>query len=260
MKLTVLGCGTSGGVPRLGGPDGAGDWGNCDPDNPLNRRTRASAVIEAGGTRILIDTGPDLHSQLLSTRIGTIDAVVWTHTHADHCHGIDDLRTLRHIRGSPIPALGVSATISELRRRFSYVFEGQFGYPSVCEPRTIGKVAMVANIAIKTVEQPHGPVWSSGLRFDHDGRSIGYAIDFSEITEAMVSLYRGCDVMVIDCLRERPHPTHSHLAMALDLAKRAGIGRALLSHMDSSLDHKHLSAKLPPNVVPAHDGIVVEVA
>ncbi|MBS0256053.1 MAG: MBL fold metallo-hydrolase, partial [Proteobacteria bacterium] len=222
MKLRVLGCGTSTGVPRIGGEDGA-DWGACDPDEPRNRRSRSSVLIEnEAGARLLIDTSTDLRAQLLAARIGRIDAVFWTHDHADHCHGIDDLRPLRYGRGGPIPTYGSDETVRRLRQRFSYVFAGEFGYPSICTIDTLERLRVCQGFGVGWCQMPHGPAESTGFRFDSDGKSVGYAVDFSSITSEMERLFAGADLLVIDCLRREAHPTHANLALALELKARTG--------------------------------------
>lgn len=255
MKLIVLGSGTSTGVPRLGGETGV-DWGNCDPAEPKNRRTRVSIMVEnEEGSRLLVDTSTDLRAQLLACGIGRLDAVFWTHDHADHCHGIDDLRPLRYGRAGPIPGYAAEETVRRLRQRFGYVFAGQHGYPSIVSLDTLGNLRMCAGFAVETCQMPHGPAQSTGYRFQCDGKSIGYATDFSDITREMVELFEGCDILVIDCLRREPHPTHAHLAMSLGLAEAAGVKLAVLSHLDKSMDYMTLSREVPDHVVVAYDGL-----
>jgi len=255
MKLIVLGCGTSGGVPRLCGEKGA-DWGNCDPSEPKNRRTRVSIIVENDeGKRLLVDTSPDLRGQLLATGIGRVDAVFWTHDHADHTHGIDDLRALRYGRGGPLPGYGSEETVRRLRQRFGYVFAGQHGYPTIMTIDTLDNLRMCAGFAVACCQMPHGHVETTAYRFDYNGKSICYATDFSEITREMVELFHGSDILVIDCLRREPHPTHANLAMALELAEAARVGQAVLTHLDKSMDYATLGNELPQHVVVAYDGL-----
>ena len=255
MKVIVLGSGTSTGVPRIGH-----DWGACDPDEPRNRRSRVSILVESdAGARLLVDTSTDLRQQLLANRIDKLDAVFWTHDHADHCHGIDDLRPLRFGRGGPIPGFASNYTASRLRRRFDYVFSGQFGYPTIVELSTLENVRILAGFGVASIEMPHGPVRSTGFRFDADGKSIGYATDFSEITDEMVAFFNGADVLVTDCLRREPHPTHASLAMALDFGKRTGAKTTVLSHLDHSMDYRTLSNEVPDGVVVGYDGLEIVV-
>jgi phosphoribosyl 1,2-cyclic phosphate phosphodiesterase len=256
MKLIVLGSGTSTGVPRIGN-----DWGACDPNEPKNRRTRVSIVVESDdGLRILVDTSPDLRSQLLAAGIDAVDTVVWTHDHADHCHGIDDLRPMRFHRDAAIPGFASAETARRLKQRFGYVFAGRYGYPTIVHLETLERVKIVAGCGIETCEMPHGPVTSTAFRFECAGRSIGYATDFSEVSDEMNALFSGVDILVTDCLRRESHPTHASLAMALDLVERTGAGTAVLTHLDKSMDYATLSAETPDNVLVGYDGLELEPA
>lgn len=251
MKLIMLGSGTSTGVPRIGN-----DWGLCDPAEPKNRRSRVSIAIESdAGSRILIDTSTDLRAQLLSTGINHFDAVFWTHDHADHCHGIDDLRPLRYGRGGPIPGYAAGETVRRLRQRFGYVFAGQFGYHTIVELDTLDRLRMCAGFGVASCQMPHGPAQSTAYRFDCDGKTIGYATDFSEITREMVDLFTGTDVLVVDCLRREPHPTHAHLAMALELIEACRVRTGVLTHLDKSMDYATLSGEVPAHVLVGYDGL-----
>lgn len=253
MKLTVLGCGTSTGVPRLGN-----DWGSCDPANPKNRRSRVSIALENdAGSRILIDTSTDLRQQLLDNEIERLDAVFWTHDHADHCHGIDDLRALRFARGGPIPGYASRMTAERLRRRFDYVFDGQHGYPTIVRLETLDKLRIAAGFGVESCQMTHGPTESTAFRFEADGKAIMYAVDFSEISDTMVDLANDADVLVCDCLRRQKHPTHANLSMALDLAKRSKARITVLTHLDSSMDYAAVSAETPKNVLVGHDGMEI---
>jgi phosphoribosyl 1,2-cyclic phosphate phosphodiesterase len=253
VKLIVLGSGTSTGVPRIGN-----DWGACDPEEPRNRRTRVSIVVEsAAGTRILVDTSTDLRQQLLTAGIAAVDAVVWTHDHADHCHGIDDLRPMRYGRDAPLPGYASNETAARLRQRFSYVFRGQHGYPSIVQLETLERVKIVAGFALRSCEMAHGPTFSTGFRFEADGKSIGYTTDFSEISDEMVELFAGVDILVTDCLRREEHPTHASLATALEFARRTEAGITVLSHLDKSMDYKAVSSETPANVLVGYDGMEI---
>lgn len=250
MKVTLLGSGTSTGVPRVGN-----DWGACDPAEPKNRRTRVSVLVENdAGQRILVDTSPDLREQLLRHHIDRLDAVLWTHDHADHCHGIDDLRVMRYSRSNPVPGFASLVTTERLKRRFGYIFEGEHGYPTLCEIKPLG-VRLIAGFSVDWVEMPHGPTQSTGFRFEADGKSVVYATDFSAITDEMVSVYSNVDLMVCDCLRRDPHPTHAHLAMALELKARTKAKRMILTHLDKSMDYATLAAELPKGVAVGFDGL-----
>lgn len=253
MKLIVLGSGTSTGVPRIGN-----DWGDCDPEEPKNRRSRVSIIVESdAGTRLLVDTSTDLRSQLLANSIDKVDAVFWTHDHADHCHGIDDLRPMRYGRAGPLPGYAADETARRLRQRFGYVFAGQFGYPTIVSLDTLDRLRMCAGVGVKSCQMPHGHAQSTGYRFECDGKSIGYATDFSEITRDMADLFYGVDIFVVDCLRRESHPTHANLAMALEFAEACRAGTTVLSHLDKSMDYATLSREVPPHVLVGYDGMEI---
>lgn len=253
MKLVMLGSGTSTGVPRIGD-----DWGECDPNEPRNRRTRVSIMVESNeGKRLLVDTSTDLRQQLLANKIDRVDGVFWTHDHADHCHGIDDLRVMRYDRAGPLPGFGGEETVRRLRSRFSYVFAGEHGYPTICELNTLDRLRIFAGFSIGHCLMPHGPARSTAFRFEADGKSIGYATDFSEVTDAMIELFGGVDLLVVDCLRRRPHPTHAHLDMALGFARTVGARRTVLTHLDKSMDYRTLVAEVPAGVEVGYDGLEI---
>ena len=250
MKLRILGCGTSFGVPRIGG-----DWGECDPSDPRNRRRRASILVEHEGTRILVDTSPDLREQLLDAGVDRLDAVIWTHDHADHCHGIDDLRQVYHVRGAPVPGFARSDTLATLRARFGYVLEGRGGYPAIVDAKILPDRLEIGSLTLRIVDQPHGSITSAGIRFEAGGKSIVYSTDFGALTAEMHDLFKGADIWVVDSLRRRPHPTHPHLAQALEWIDAIAPGRAILTHMDNSMDYRTLLAELPTGVEPGFDGL-----
>lgn len=255
MKLLMLGSGTSTGVPRIGN-----DWGLCDPNEPRNRRMRASIIVESqSGQRILVDTSTDLRAQFLANGIDRIDAVFWTHDHADHTHGIDDLRPLRYGRGGPIPGYAVSETVRRLRQRFDYVFAGQHGYHTIVELDTLDRLRICAGFAIGHCQMPHGPAQSTALRFEADGKTIGYATDFSAINREMVTLFAGVDLLVVDCLRREPHPTHACLGLALELIEGSRAQQAVLTHLDKSMDYRALSDEVPAHVAVGYDGLEVSL-
>ena len=252
MKVRILGCGTSFGVPRVGN-----DWGACDPAEPRNRRRRVSILVEHAGTRILVDTSPDLREQLLAAAVADVDAVIWTHDHADHCHGIDDLRGIFHSRGGALAGYARPDTLASLRARFGYVFEGKGGYPAIIDGRLLPDEVRIGPIQIRVADQPHGSITSAGLRFEVDGKSVSYSTDFNALTDVMKKLFDGTDVWVVDALRRRPHPTHPHLALALEWIGAVRPGRAILTHMDNSMDYRTLCAELPEGVEPGFDGLQV---
>jgi phosphoribosyl 1,2-cyclic phosphate phosphodiesterase len=254
VKLIVLGSGTSTGVPRIGP-----DWGDCDPNEPKNRRTRVSIIVESkAGQRLLVDTSPDLRHQLLANNIDKVDAVFWTHDHADHCHGLDDLRPMRFGRAGPLPGFASTETMRRLKDRFNYVFNGKYGYPTIVEINSLDQLRIHAGFGVDSVEMPHGQMDSTAYRFEADGKSIGYATDFCEITDDMIDLFSGVDVLVSDCLRREPHPTHANLTMALELIARSRARFGVLTHLDKSMDFKTLSDEVPGNVLVGYDGMVLE--
>ena len=255
MKAVLLGCGTSSGVPRIGN-----DWGECDPADPRNRRRRAAILIETAATRILVDSGPDMRAQLLGAGVGALAAVIWTHEHADHTHGIDDLRQVFHARGAPVAGYARKETLEALERRFSYVFSGRDGYPATATGQLLADDMTIGDIRVRTVDQPHGSITSAGLRFEADGAAIGYATDFHALSDAMASLYAGLDLWIVDALRYKPHPTHPHLAQTLGWIERLRPRHALLTHMDQSMDYAALAAELPEGVVPGYDGLELALA
>ena len=249
MKTRILGCGTSSGVPRIGN-----DWGDCDPKEPKNRRTRSSILIESGEAKLLVDCGPDLREQLLAAELIDIDCVIVTHDHADHCHGIDDLRQIAHHLERPVPIAARPDTLRRLQRRFAYAFEGTPLYPPVLAPAAIETSMPWGMAQLSFADQPHGGITSLGIRADERDRSMGYAIDFHELTPDMAKLYDGVDLWICDCLRRTPHPTHAHLDAVLGWAKDLKIGQLLLTHLDKSMDYATLLAELPDWAEPAYDG------
>ena len=253
MKVVILGSGTSTGVPRVGG-----DWGECDPDEPRNRRTRVSILVKNdAGQKLVVDTSTDMRQQMLDNDIDHIDGVFWTHDHADHCHGIDDLRVLRYGRGGPIPGFASAECAHRLRRRFDYVFAGQHGYPTISEMNVLGSQRLHAGFALDWVQMPHGPTETTGFRFESDGKSVVYATDFSEITDEMVETFDGTDILVCDCLRREPHPTHANLDLAIELGRRVGARQTILTHLDKSMDYATLSEEVPEGFLVGYDGMEI---
>ncbi|MGQ5701577.1 MBL fold metallo-hydrolase [Sandaracinobacteroides sp. A072] len=253
MRLVMLGCGTSSGVPRVGG-----DWGRCNPENPRNRRRRVSVLVEAGDTRLLVDTGPDLREQLLDAGAGWVTAVLYTHDHADHTHGIDDLRALFHASGVEIDCYMDRSTKAGIRTRFSYVFAGRAGYPPTARAHLIDDEMHFGAITVRPFRQQHGPIHSTGYRFEADGVAIAYSTDVNGIPEESWPMLEGLDLWVVDALRRYPHPTHSHLDQTLEWIARAKPREAWLTHMDQSMDHDELLGELPADVTPGYDGRIWE--
>lgn len=254
MRATILGCGTSSGVPRIGG-----NWGRCDPRNPKNRRRRVSILVEHREIRLLVDTSPDLREQLLDAGVRGLDAVLYTHDHADHSHGIDDLRGVYHLMRQRIDCYMDASTYATLTRRFSYVFEAEGDYPPSAIARRLGAVHRFGDLVVRPFTQLHGPVTSTGYRFEAGGAAIAYSTDVSGFPVESEALLEGLDVWIVDALRREPHPTHSHLEQTLGWIERFRPGLAVLTHMDQSMDYEELMSELPDGVIPGHDGLVWEI-
>ena len=263
LRFTVLGCGSSPGVPRI-----IGDWGNCDPADPRNRRTRTAAMIErvaADGraTRVVIDTGPDFRQQMLAAGVTRLDAVVYTHPHADHIHGIDDLRGYWLEQRKLIDVYADAPTLTRLKQAFGYCFETPPGgsYPPIVRARLIDPPAPVTvegeggPLTLQPLIQIHGDIQSLGFRA---GR-LAYCPDVSGFPDATAERLRNLDLLVIDALQYRTHPSHFSLGEALDWIERLKPGRAVLTHMHTPLDYATVAAETPENVEPAYDGLVVEI-
>ena len=255
MNIRVLGCGTSTGVPRLGS-----GWGACDPSDPRNRRLRSSILIESGCETLLVDCGPDLREQLLAADVDRVDQVIVTHDHADHCHGIDDLRPIAQARGEPLPLMARGDVLERLDHRFRYIFTDTRFYTAVAKAVPIDGRATLGRARLSFVDQPHGGITSLGIRLDEEGASAAYAIDFHDMTPEMSTMYRGVDLWIADCLRRKPHPTHAHLDAVIGWARDLQVGQLLLTHLDNSMDFKALSAELPDWAAPAFDGQQVMLA
>ena len=262
IRLTILGCGSSGGVPRLGPI-----WGACDPANPKNRRRRCSVLVEkivAGGfTNVLVDTPADLREQLLDARVTHLDGVLYTHDHADHTHGIDDLRMVAYAMKARVTCHFDSQTRDSVVSRFNYCFEQKpgSGYHPILKAATIpanGKVridGVNSSFNIQAIPQLHGDIQSLGFRFG----GIAYSPDISGLPDSSLALLEGLDVWIVDALRYTPHPSHFSVSEALAWIERLKPKRAVLTHMTSDLDYARLAAELPPGVEPAYDGMVIEV-
>jgi len=265
LRFTILGCGASPGVPRIGN-----DWGACDPNEPKNMRTRCSLLIERYGddaerlTRILVDTGPDMRMQMLAARVNFLDAVVYTHSHADHVHGIDDLRAFWQDSRKLVDVYSDSSTKNALDRAFGYCFAtapGSF-YPPILkhhliaagQPLTIDGAG--GPVTLTPFRQIHGDSDSLGLRV---GR-LAYSCDVSDLPPVSLSALQDLDVWILDALRYKPHPSHFSLADALGWIERTKPRRAILTHLHSDLDYATLKAEAPAGVEPAYDGMVIEVA
>jgi len=249
MRLLMLGSGTSSGVPRIGG-----NWGRCDPANPRNRRRRVSVLVEAGEARVLVDTSPDLREQLLDAGVSWLSAVFYSHDHADHSHGIDDLRGVFHAQRARVDCYMDEATMATLTRRFDYVFDGHGDYPPCARACPMAADHRFGDLVVRPFRQLHGSIESKGFRFEHEGRAIAYSTDISGLPDESWPFVEGLDLWVVDALRREPHPTHSHLARTLEWIARARPRLAWLTHMDQSMDHDALMAELPAGVSPGWDG------
>jgi phosphoribosyl 1,2-cyclic phosphate phosphodiesterase len=256
MRVTMLGCGPSWGVPRIGG-----DWGACDPAEPRNRRLRVSALVEEQGAVLLIDTSPDLRAQLLAAEVKRLDAVLFTHAHADHLHGIDDLRSVNRLIGKPLPIHASAETLAEIKARFGYVLtppeqgKGAAYYKPVLEANVIDGPFTAAGVAVQPFRQNHG--FSTTLGFRIGG--FAYSTDVIELDEAAFAALAGTEVWIVDCIRRERHMTHSHLMRTLGWIHRIKPRRAVLTHMDESMDYQTLRAELPGGVEPGYDGLVLEL-
>lgn len=259
-RLTILGCGSSGGVPRIGAM-----WGQCDPENPKNRRRRCAVLIERFGkegvTRILVDTPPDIREQLLETRVTHVDAVIYTHDHADHTHGIDDLRMLAYVMKKRIDVYFDQPTRSSLETRFDYCFRTPKGssYPPILNGHDFnpGDTITIAGgggpIAVEAIAQVHGDITSLGLRIGN----VAYSPDVSSLSAEAEERLRGLDLWVVDALRYTSHPSHFSVKDALGWIERLGVKRGVLTHMTGELDYAALMRHLPANVEPAYDGMQI---
>jgi phosphoribosyl 1,2-cyclic phosphate phosphodiesterase len=254
VKVTVLGCGTSSGVPRIGN-----DWGLCDPAEPKNRRRRVSVLVEADGHVILIDTSPDLREQLLDANVTRLDAVLYSHDHADHSHGLDDLRQVFHLMKRQIDCYATPGTWAVLKTRFGYAFEGGQGYPPSCSAHVLPPRLAVGPMTVTPFEQIHGPIRSTGFRIDHNGRSMAYSTDISDLTLSADNAVKGVDLWIVDALRRKPHPTHTHLDRTLSWISKLRPRRAILTHMDNTMDYATLARTLPAGVEPGYDMLTVEL-
>ncbi|MEW9807955.1 MBL fold metallo-hydrolase [Mesorhizobium sp. ZMM04-5] len=263
LRLTILGCGSSPGTPRI-----TGDWGDCDPANPRNRRTRTSAMVERVApdgrtTRVVIDTGPDFRTQMLAAKVERLDAVVYTHAHADHIHGIDDLRGYWLQQNGLIDIFADIPTLTRLKQAFGYCFETPPGgtYPPILQARLIDPPAAFTvegeggPLTFEPLPQVHGDMISLGFRI---GR-VAYCPDVSDFPGNTVDRLRGLDVLVIDALQYRTHPSHFSLGEALQWIDRLQPGRAVLTHMHTPLDYATVAAETPDYVEPAYDGMSIEI-
>lgn len=254
MKVTILGCGAAHGIPAIGY-----GWGICDPTNLKNRRNRASVFIEVDGLNILIDATPDIRFQFLENKITHLDAVLFTHTHADHCHGINDLKFLSLFMKRPIPIYGSEETLKDLFKRFFYVF---FKEPNSAEhhtpfltPYIIKDSFLIKNTKIICFDQDHGASNTLGFRI----HNFAYSTDVVSLDEKAFNALKGIEVWVVDCLRYEPAKTHAHLDLTLKWIKKIKPKRAILTHMNHEIDYEILRTQLPQDIEPAYDGMVIDL-
>ncbi|HEY2071656.1 MAG TPA: MBL fold metallo-hydrolase [Rhizomicrobium sp.] len=268
LEVTILGCGSSSGVPRIGGPDGAGDWGACDPTNPKNRRRRCSILVRqksgAGETAVLIDTAPDLREQLLSAHCGRLDAVLITHNHADQTHGLDDLRAVAYGMRKRIDVHSDRAGLDGLMRSFGYCFESPpgSGYPPILSAREIAEPFQPFTVdgaggplTVQTFPLTHGSIRSLGFRLG----PVAYSPDVNAVPDDSFAVLEGIDCWIVDALRHTAHPTHSNVAQTLEWIARIKPERAVLTNMHIDLDYETLARELPLGVEPAYDGLTISV-
>lgn len=258
IRFTILGCGSSGGVPRLGNK-----WGVCDPKNPKNKRQRCSMLVERigkdGTTTVLVDTSPDMREQLLTANIGWLDGVIYTHEHADHVHGLDDLRMIVINRREKLAVYASGNAKSEIRNRFSYAFETPDGsdYPPILEMHTLSDELIINGkggpIKIETFDVPHGTISVRAVKIN----GVLYTPDISDLPQNPNEFFAGIDTWILDCLRHTPHPSHVNVETALGWIKRFNPKNAVLTNLHIDLDYDALSESTPNNVVPAFDGMQI---
>ncbi|EKE10025.1 MAG: hypothetical protein ACD_16C00084G0003 [uncultured bacterium] len=254
MRVTILGCGASEGVPVI-----TGNWGECDPKNPKNRRTRASIAVEKNGTTLLVDTSPDLRFQWLSAKLSRPDAVLYTHDHADHTHGISDLRAFTYFNKIPIPIYADPHTLEVIKGRFDYAFPSEELRPDIYHAFVTANVIdgplEIGAISILPFLQGHGYSTSVGYRFE----KVAYSTDVVDLDEKAFKILEGVDVWIVDCISIEPRPSHSHLEQTLKWIERVKPKWAYLTHMSLLLDYETLLKELPQGVEPAYDGLVINL-
>ncbi len=256
MRLVFLGTGTSYGVPQIGC-----ECRTCTSRDPRDRRTRTAALIEAGGRRLLIDTPPELRLQLVDAGVTSVDAVLFTHAHADHVHGIDDLRALSTRRHGPLDVYGSAGTLTELARRFDYIFDGTPALPGTSKPELVGhplepdRETEIAGMPVLALALPHGGGTVLGFRIG----PLAYLTDVKTIPEPALARLAGLGVLVINALLPRPHPLHLSIPEAVAAAQRIGARQSFLTHLTHDTPHAELAARLPAGIAPAYDGLVIEV-
>lgn len=257
LNVTILGCGSSGGVPRIGrdGPD----WGRCNPDDPRNRRRRCSILVRRGATAVLVDTSPDMREQLIAARCGELDGVLFTHDHADQTHGLDDLRMVAQNMRRRVRVIGDTGTMKSLKERFEYCFHGApGGYPAILEAEDLVEPFQAFAISgkggaipVQAFNQDHGNIRSLGFRFG----PLAYSSDVVGLPEESFAALEGVECWIVDALRYAPHPTHAHVDRTLEWIARVRPNRAILTNLHHDLDFTELASRLPRGVEPAFDGL-----
>lgn len=262
MRVILLGSGSSGGVPLVGGADGRGFWGACDPNEPKNRRKRASILIETAGVRLLVDTGPDLRQQLLENRITTVDAILYTHSHADHLHGIDEVRALNHHHQQAIPAYTDAHYVKAISAAFPYIFLNPATAHNFYKPAidfhtiTPPQPFTVKGVTIQPFYQDHGFVRSIGYRVG----GVAYSTDVKAFPAESEPYLYDLDLWVVAAVqRGKPHGTHAHLELVLEWVAKYRPRRTILTHMNNTMDYATLAGELPAYILPGYDGMVLEV-
>ena len=256
MRLVFLGTGTSYGVPQIGCA-----CRTCTSADARDRRTRSAALIESGGRRLLIDTPPELRLQLVAAGVGTVDAVLFTHAHADHVHGIDDLRAISVRQGAALDVYGAAETLTELARRFPYIFDHTPPQPGTSKPQLAphqlepDRETTIAGMAVRAVPLPHGADTVLGFRVG----AMAYLTDAKAVPEGARARLAGLEVLVLNALLPRPHPLHLSIPEAVAAAQQIGARRTFLTHLTHDSPHAELAARLPPGIAPAYDGLVIEV-
>ena len=261
VRVTMLGCGGSAGVPQLGGVDGTGDWGACDPAEPRNRRTRSSIVLQGDGDeRLLIDSSPDMRAQLLACGVPRVDAILFTHAHADHVLGIDDIRILNRIAKRPIDAFAEPKTMAELDRRFDYAFKEWTTQPNFFRPALVkrpiafGDLVETCGLRLQTFEQDHGYISTMGLRVG----SLGYSTDVATLNDRAFTILSGVDTWIVDCFQRTHHTTHANIEQVITWFDQVKPRRMILTHMGFDIDWAWLQRNLPSGIEPGFDGMVID--
>ena len=257
MRLTLLGTGTSFGVPQIGCRCPA-----CTSPDPRDRRSRTSALIETRGKRLLIDTPPELRLQLVAAGVDHVDAVLFTHGHADHVHGIDDLRALSVRLGAMLPAYGSRETMAELATKFPYIFDPAIVVPAgttkpelAAHALEAGVTATIAGVPVLPLALPHGAQVVFGYRVG----PVAYLTDVKVVPDSVVEVLEGLEVLILSALLSRPHPLHLSIPEAVDTAQRIGARRTFFTHLTHEFTHQALAAMLPAGIAPAYDGLVIDL-